>query len=253
MLKLRTVVLLLAVASAARADWKVLSVESEPGRAGIQYQHVAVEETAAGRRADLDLAIFSAKSCTLRVIDSPDGQKLASVMTRENCLCAVNGGYFDADFKPIGLRIVNGQTIAALRRARLITGVLLASSRGIQIVRAGEFSPRQKIAAAIQCGPFLIDASRPVRGLNDSQRARRTFAATGTNGRALLGICSDVSLAELATILATSRIATDSKIERALNLDGGSSSAFWFVRENGSVFSIPEQKPVRDFVAVVPR
>jgi len=248
-LKLRTVVLFFAVACAARADWKVLSVESEPGRSGIQHRHVAVEETAAGRRADLDLAIFSAKSCTLRVVDNPEGEKVGSVMTHENCLCAVNGGYFDADFKPIGLRIVNGQTIAPLRRARLITGVLLASSRGIQIVR--EFSPRQKIAAAIQCGPFLVDASRPVRGLNDSALARRTFATTVSNDRALLGVCSDVSLADLANILATTAIIGESKIQRAINLDGGSSSAFWFVRENGSVFSIPEQKPVRDFVAVV--
>jgi exopolysaccharide biosynthesis protein len=252
-LKLRTVVLLFAVASAARADWKVVSVESEQGRAGIERRHVAVEETAAGRRADLDLAVFSAKACTLRVVDNPDGEKLPGVMTHENCLCAVNGGYFDADFKPIGLRIVNGQTIAPLRRARLITGVLLASSHGIQIVRAREFSPRQKIAAAIQCGPFLVDASRPVGGLNDSAWARRTFAATVSNDRALLGVCSGVSLADLAHVLATTAIIGESKIQRAINLDGGSSSAFWFVRENGSVFSISEQKAVRDFVAVGPK
>ena len=251
MLKLRTVVLLFAVASAARADWKVLSVESDPGRGAIEHRHVAVEETAAGRRVDVHFAIFSAKSCTLRVIDNPEGEKLGSVMTRENCLCSVNGGYFDADFKPIGLRIVNGQTIAPLRRARLITGVLLASSRGIQIVRAREFSPRQKIAAAIQCGPFLVDASRPVRGLNDSALARRTFAATVSSDRALLGVCSGVSLADLANILATTAIIGESKIQRVINLDGASSSAFWYVRENGSVFSIPEQKPVRDFVAIV--
>ena len=251
MLKLRTVVLLFAVASVARADWKVLSVESDPGRGGIEHRHVAVEETAAGRRVDVHFAIFSAKSCTLRIIDNQAGEKLGSVMTCENCLCSVNGGYFDTDFKPIGLRIVNGQTIASLRRARLITGVLFASSRGIQIVRAREFSPRQKIAAAIQCGPFLVDASRPVRGLNDSALARRTFAATVSSDRALLGVCSGVSLADLANILATTAIIGESKIQRVINLDGGSSSAFWYVRENGSLFSIPEQKPVRDFVAIV--
>jgi hypothetical protein len=46
-------------------------------------------------------------------------------------------------------------------------------------------------------------------------------------------------------------LAEDLKIQRALNLDGGSSSAFWFAREKGSAFSIREQKPVRDFVGVV--
>jgi hypothetical protein len=54
-------------------------------------------------------------------------------------------------------------------------------------------------------------------------------------------------------MLATAPIAADSKIRRAMNLDGGSSSAFWFVREDGGAFSISGRKPVRDFVAIVPK
>ena len=54
-------------------------------------------------------------------------------------------------------------------------------------------------------------------------------------------------------MLATTSFADDLKIQRALNLDGGSSTAFWFARENGTTFSIPEWKPVRDFVGVVPK
>jgi hypothetical protein len=127
----------------------------------------------------------------------------------------------------------------------------MASPRGVQIVRSHEFSRPQKVGAAIQCGPFLVDASQRVRGLNDSQRARRTFAATATHECALLGVSSVVSLADLAQILATTPIDPNSKITRALNLDGGSSSAFWFLREDGSASSIPGQKPVRDFVGVV--
>jgi phosphodiester glycosidase len=89
--------------------------------------------------------------------------------------------------------------------------------------------------------------------LNDSNLARRTFAATTNGNRALLGVCSQVSLAKLSKVLATTSLAEDLTIERALNLDGGSSSGFWFARENGGAFSIPEQKPVRDFVGIVPK
>jgi hypothetical protein len=243
---------LFVLSASAQAEWKILSAESEPGRAGIQHRHVVLENPAADQRASFDVAIFSAKSCALRIIDNPEGERLAGMMRREKYVCAVNGGYFDEQFKPIGLRIVNSQILTPLKRARLITGVLFASRRGVQIVRAREFSQRQKIEAAIQCGPFLVDRSQRVGGLNNSQHARRTFAATETNERALLGFCSEVSLADLANILATTPIA-DLKIQRAINLDGGSSSAFWFARENGSVFSIPEQKPVRDFVGVLPK
>ncbi len=130
--------------------------------------------------------------------------------------------------------------------------MLAASPREVKILRVREFSRQQKFNAAVQCGPFLVDLGRSVRGLEKTRTARRTFAAVGNVNRAALGFCSDVSLSELAKILATTRLADDFRIERALNLDGGSSSAFWVARES-SAFSIPEQKTVRDFVGVVPK
>lgn len=246
-------VLSVALAAAVQAEWQILSTESEPGRAGIEHRHVVVEDAAAGQRVAVDVAVFSAKSTALRVVDNPDGQSLGTVMKREKCVCGVNGGYFDTEFKPIGLRIADGTTFSPLRRARLITGILLQSERGIDVARVSEFSLTRKIISAVQSGPFLVESNKRIRGLNDSQLARRTFAGIATNDRAFLGFCSDVSLAELANILATAPIATDSKTRRAMNLDGGSSSAFWFAREDGSAFSISGRKPVRDFVAVVPK
>jgi hypothetical protein len=246
--------LVLAAGTTAHADWTIASANSESGRAGVFHRQVILEDAAVSRRTTVDLAIFSAKSCTLRVFPNEGGaDSLGEMMKHEKCLAGVNGGYFDEEFAPIGLRIVSGQTIAPLQRARLITGVLVASSRGVQIVRSREFSSRHPgVSAAIQCGPFLVDFGQRIRGLNDSNVTRRTFAATTSSNRGLLGVCSAVSLAELSKILATTLLAEDLRIERALNLDGGSSSGFWFARENGSAFSIPEQKPVRDFVGIAP-
>jgi uncharacterized protein YigE (DUF2233 family) len=253
-MRFRYALFFLAVAATAQADWTILSSASAPGRGSVLHRHVVVERTAGGGRITVDLAIFSTKSCTLRVFQNKRGaDNLAELMSQEASLAGVNGGYFDEKFAPIGLRIVNGQMIAPLQRARLITGVLVASSRGVQIVRSREFSRRPGVTAAVQCGPFLVDRGQAIGGLNNSNLARRTFAATTTSNQALLGICSEVSLAELSKILATTPLAENLKIERALNLDGGSSSAFWIARENGSVFSIPERKPVRDFVTIVPK
>jgi Phosphodiester glycosidase len=245
--------LLLALAATAQANWTIRTTDSEPGHAGIVHRHIVLENGNAHERAVVDLAIFSTKSCTLRVIDNRASEILSETMAREKCVAGVNGGYFSPDFAPIGLLISGGEIVAQLQRVRLITGVLSASARGVQILRTREFSLQGKVNAAVQCGPFLVDHYERVRGLDDSTSARRTFAVTATNDRALLGVCSEISLAELATILATTRLADDLKIQRALNLDGGSSSAFWFARETGGAFSIPEQKPVRDFVAVMPK
>lgn len=244
----------LFVAAAARAEWTTTSTRTEPAAvAGLEHRHVVFEESETGARAIVDLAIFSTKSCALRVIDNPGGEKnLADAMEQAKCAAGVNGGYFDPNFAPIGLRVVDGKTLAPLRRARLLTGVLASSSRGIQIVRVSEFSRKQKLDAAIECGPMIVDLGAKVRGLDDTRSARRTFAAIDRNDHAALGFCSEATLAGLAEILA-SQFAADFKIQRALNLDGGSSSAFWFKRKDGSAFSISEQKSVRDFVAVVPR
>jgi Phosphodiester glycosidase len=252
--RVKAALLFFAVAVTAHADWTIRSAHSEPGGAGVVHRHLVLEDSETSQSVTIDLALFSTKSCVLRVIDqpAPPRRDLAQVMRQERCLAGVNGGYFDPDYAPIGLLISDGKMIAPLQRARLITGVLAASPREVQILRVREFSRQRKFNAAVQCGPFLVDLGRSVRGLEKTRTARRTFAAVGSVNRAALGFCSDVSLAELAKILATTRLADDFKIERALNLDGGSSSAFWVARES-SAFSIPEQKTVRDFVGVAPK
>ena len=128
-----------------------------------------------------------------------------------------------------------------------------SSPRGIQLARIKEFSRGEKLEAAIECGPFLVDLGAAVRGLDDTRPARRTFVAVDRGGGAALGVCSSVSLAQAGKILSTVPLAENSKIWRALNLDGGSSSAFWFKRKDGSAFSIQERKTVRDFIGVVPK
>jgi uncharacterized protein YigE (DUF2233 family) len=129
---------------------------------------------------------------------------------------------------------------------------MVVSNDRIQLLRLAEYSSKRKATAALQCGPFLVDRGRPVPGLNDTRPARRTFIVTGGSDRAAIGLCSDVTLAQLGKILATPAVAPDLKVQRVLNLDGGSSSAFWFAGERGPI-SISEQKAVRDFVALVPK
>jgi hypothetical protein len=252
---LSAALLFLIVAAAARAEWKIVSTQSEPlAAAGIEHRHVVAEDSETGDRATIELALFSTKSCALRVIDNPDGEKsLAEAMQREKCVAGVNGGYFDPDFKPIGLRIVDGKLVAPLVRARLLTGIVFSSPRGIQIARIKEFSRPAKLDAAMECGPFLVDLGAAVRGLDDTRLARRTFVAVDRGGRAALGFCSSASLAQAGEILSMVPLAENSKVWRALNLDGGSSSAFWFARKDGSTFSISEQKTVRDFIGIVPK
>lgn len=253
--RLSTVILVVSFAAVARGEWNVVSAQSEFSTSNsVEHRHISVRSEG-GAEGTLDLALFSAKIAALRVIDNADGNdELGRAMQRENCVAGVNGGYFDPGFAPIGLRVIDGAVTSPLLRARLLTGVLSASrERGIDIVRIGEFSRKRKLDAAVECGPFVVDLAMRVRGLNDTRSARRTFAAVTRDGKVAVGFCDYVTLAQLGDILASAQVAGEFRVWRAMNLDGGSSSAFWFRRADGSAFSIGEQKNVRDFIGVAPR
>jgi exopolysaccharide biosynthesis protein len=240
-------------AASAHADWTVVSSRSEKSvPLGAENRHIVLTEKETGTETTLDLALFSMKSTTLRVIDNAGGRDdLAIVAAREHALAGTNGGYFDPENQPVGLVVIDGRQMAPLRRARLLSGVLLAADGRIQLLRTAEFSTKRKATAALQCGPFLVDHAKPVAGLNATREARRTFIARSGSDQVVLGFCSEATLAGLAGILVGS-VVPDLKFDRALNLDGGSSSAYWFNGSHGA-FSISEQKTVRNFVVAIQR
>ena len=252
MRKLSAIFIALSVAAAARGQWQPVANNSEASAtAGVEHRHVVIRDSGNNDQATIDVALIAAKSGKLRVIDNPAGtETLADAMQRRNCLAGVNGGYFDPSFRPIGLLVSGGVVISPLTHARLLTGVLCASSNGIEIIRLREFSQKRKFDEAVECGPFLIDLGKRIPGLDDRRSARRTFAALARGGNAALGVSNDLTLAELSDVLSSVPLRDDFKIWRAMNLDGGSSSAFWFARKNGGALSIPEEKSVRDFVAI---
>ncbi len=241
----------IAFAVVARADWKVESATSEfSGNHAVEHRHVVMSNES-GAAATIELAVFAPKTATVRVFDQgveprPD---LAEVMEREHGVAGTNGGYFDPEYAPVGLLIIDSKLVAPLRRARLLSGVMTAGGGRLQLLRFAEYSAKRNPDTALQCGPFLVDHGKVVPGLNDTRGARRTFLAVNGN-RAGLGFCSGATLAELGQMLATNGVFDAGKIQRALNLDGGSSSAFWF---NGGArpLSIPEQKTVRNFIGIV--
>ena len=246
-------VLSLFCAAVARAEWRVVSSETVgTGAAGVVHVVTKAEDAEAGESATLHFAVFPTKTATLRVIDDPAASRvdLASTMQREGCIAGVNGGYFAPDHAPVGLLVSDGETVAPQRKARLLSGVVSVANGRVQIQRVAEFSVKAKVTAARQSGPFLAERGKPVPGLNNVKPARRTFVATAAGDRAAIGYSSHVTLAQLGRLLTTPGIAPGFTIQRALNLDGGSSSGFWF-RGDGAPFSIREQKPVRDYVAVV--
>lgn len=245
----------LLASNSAPAAWRVASSDRETSPNELVDGWISsVENPETNERATLHLAVFKSQSVGLRVIDQPTQpwRDLATAMAEAKALAGVNGGYFDPEDAPVGLLLSDGKVRSRLGKAKLLSAILFATGNRIDIVRASRFKLTDQMQSAVQCGPLLVERGAPVAGLNDSRTARRTFAMVDGKGRGALGVCSAVSLAQLARILCLPNVAAKFEPARALNLDGGSSSAFWFAGRE-KIISLPEQKAVRDFVAIIPR
>ena len=248
---IRIALALFAVLAPLRAEWAFSNAEALVAPAGIDF--VRRSASAGNHSVELHIVGFRTKTHTFAVMDNPNGAyDLGSASAKRGALAAVNGGYFHPDRTPLGLVVRQGVTIHALERAKLLSGILVVRKDRIALLRTGEFRASKDVREALQAGPFLVDGGKAVAGLNDTRGAARTVVFADSAGDFGLLICKSATLAEMGRILATPGLLATGKITRALNLDGGSSTALWVKREPSPFYS-REWKGVRNYLAVLPR
>ncbi|MEI6034423.1 MAG: phosphodiester glycosidase family protein [Verrucomicrobiae bacterium] len=245
--------LTLAASLPASAGWKV--EELTPLGTLPKGGSVVQAQLSDGRlSARVTAILFQAHSYTLRVVECPvpGSTKIAGALDAAGCVAGVNGGYFQPDFRPVGLAIADGREVHAFERAKLLSGILAVRDGGIEIVRSSEFKSSGDVRQAIQCGPMLLEKSKPTAGLNAERPARRTVVATDGRGRWALLYLTSVTLADAARILAAPGLLVGWAPATALNLDGGSSSGLWAACEPARV-SLPEFGHVRNSIGIAPK
>ena len=242
---------LFAVLAPLSAEWTFSNAEKLAAPADIDFVRRSASD---GKRSvEMHMVTFRAKTHTFAVMDNPDGAfDLGSASAKRGALAAVNGGYFHPDRTPLGLVVRQGVTIHALERAKLLSGIVVVKKNRFALLRVAEFRPSPEVREALQAGPFLLDGGKAVAGLNDTRGAARTVVFADGAGNFGVLICKSATLAETGRILATDGLFPQVKITRALNLDGGSSTALWVKREPSPFYS-REWKGVRNYLAIVPR
>ena len=247
--------LLFAVPVATHAEpWAVASSENLPAAEGLTHRVQTL--TRNGDSATLHFVSFDASRHTFAVYDqeSTGHGSLADAMTANHCLAGTNGGYFQPDFEPVGLLVTGGKVVRGPSRARLLSGALVVTVNHIELRRSTQPLPGKHAHEAVQSGPFLVEGGKLVPGLNNARSARRT--AVFTDGKRRWGLVSTtgLTLEELGTILADPGLLPEGwTVDRALNLDGGSSTSLWVEQPGQAPLYLREYGIVRDFVGIVPR
>ncbi len=250
-MRLFSFLLLLAAAVPLHAGWRVES--STPHSASPALTHwVKKVRNGRERPMELQLVLLDRSKTTLKVIDLPPGASVAEGLRKSGALAGVNGGYFHRDRTPLGLVISGGVKTNPFQRAKLLSGVLAVTPRGASLLRNAEYRDGAQVKEALQSGPYLVDRGKAVAGLNATRAAERTVLLADKKGVAALLITPPITLAKAGELLATPGLFPELKIERALNLDGGSSTALW-VNDHPAPYSHSEWKRVRNAVAVMPK
>jgi len=138
---------------------------------------------------------------------------------KRRALIAINGGFFDKKFNPLGLRITHYKTISSLKNISW-WGVFYIKNRQAHIVSKSQFSKSSDISFAIQAGPrLLINGHSPHL---KPGRAQRTALGINHDGKLIILVTdnSPLSTVELAEIMKRTPLNCDN----AINLDGGSST-----------------------------
>lgn len=241
------------------AAWKATNSETLPAPVeGIahQVQTLARGGTTGATTATLHLVSFDAGEHTFAVYDQGETGRasLGEILAKHRCLAGTNGGYFQPDFEPVGLLLAGGKLVKKPAHSRLLSGALVVTGHRIALRRSPEPLPGKYARDAVQAGPFLVEFGRIVPGLNNVRSARRTVVFTDGRRRWGLASSSSLTLDELGAVLADpALLPTGLRIDKALNLDGGSSTGFWTRQPGREPFYLREFGAVRDCVGIVPR
>ncbi len=209
-------------------------------------------------RQRIDAFFFRSADTRLVVLDEGDGGKrygsLDAALRAEHCIAGINGGYFAADAArtPLGLLRHRGQQVTPLASGSFaVAGVLYDTGRELRLERSKRLTVGiSRMQEAIQGGPFLVEHGKKVSGLNATRRARRSFVATDGRGNWCLAMSSPLTLDELAAALASGKALGSFRVQAALNMDGGTSSAF---RVMSPGVHKPGVKAVRNYLGLLPR
>lgn len=173
-------------------------------------------------------------------------KKSSKTLTLENeCDYGINGGFYTADDKPLGL--FHGGTIdqRTVHTESLFNGFLYKANGGDFGITSEDFNFRDtSMEFMFQSGP-LVSPQTNLQIRSDEQARRMVVARAGTTYY-FIGITEEENtnngpyLEELPDVLASLNLS----IDQALNLDGGAASAF--KSENG--VHLGEVLPIGSFL-----
>jgi uncharacterized protein YigE (DUF2233 family) len=198
------------------------------GSAGLELRHLRVSPGPEQPAAQMVIVRIDPSAVRLRVAYAPDQPRgLRSWFEQRRPLVAINGSFFTEQNRPTALLISDGAASGASYEG--FGGMLAVAPGGgvsLRPLRDQPYDPGEPLDQAMQSFPMLVfPGGSPAEIDDNGQHARRTALAIDRAGRLLLIVVptNGFTLRGLADWLSRS----DLDVDRALNLDGGSSTGLY--------------------------
>lgn len=170
-------------------------------------------------------------------------------MDGHSCQSGINGGFYDTDGQPLGL-FVAGQIASKAIRSSLLNGFFTINAGTPSI---SQTPPEGNVRLGLQTGPRLLEdgSALPLRILRDERARRMVAAISSVNDVVFIALFSPDSvfdgplLGDTPAIIRAISQQENINLVQAINLDGGSASAFY-----NQTVSLEELTPVGSMFCV---
>lgn len=155
------------------------------------------------------------------------------LFSQKKCRSLVSGGFYTKEGDPVGLFVSEGEKLKGSVKSLLFDGFFSIDESGkAQISFLG---PTENVRLALQSGPVLIKDGEVLKlKISEDKSARRVVLAISKGNEAFFfivfnkdSILEGPLLADLPKIVKSLEEKTNSGFTEAINLDGGSASAFY--------------------------
>ena len=218
---------------------------------GVPVKENGVEIETGGRKfLAFYLNVPNASDITL--IPNFDQAKTASdLFDSQKCGAVVSGGFYTPEGSPTGLFIAEGETLKKYASSPLLNG--LYSINDFETPRISKSVPRDHLRVVLQAGPVLIENSftQNLKLIRDEEARRVVVGVTGENKTVFIVFYNPESafmgpkLDDMPEALELFGEKTGIGLADAMNLDGGTASAFYT-----SEVKLSEASPVGSFFCV---
>lgn len=169
-----------------------------------------------------------------------------SLVDANGCSAAINGGFYDTAGKPLGFFFTNNRILGKQIQSALLNGYFWADATGTALIST-DLPSNISYRFALQTGPMLLfnGQTMPLAIQNDEPARRMVAAKTRDNTYVFLTVYDENSvyggplLSDLPSAVEEISNQEKLRIADAINLDGGSASAFY----NGDIM-LSELTPV---------